>query len=818
VTEQLPPARTRVMIAAVALCTIALELALMRMLSVRFWSHFAYMVISVAILGFGASGTVMTLLRTRITRAKRIWMFALGLALGVSIPATWAGGRAIAIDVQFLAWDFGQLAGVVCLEALMLIPFFLSGMLLGIPMMDRPRRISAHYAANLLGAGAGAVAGVTGLFVLSEAALGLVLAGVVFVAAILLLPARLWAGIVAVFAAAAIAALCPLILRPPVISQYKMLSQVRLTPGSKAIHSASGPLGRIDVVEGPGIHFAPALGLQYTGGVPPHVLLIVDGDQTSAVYDSPRIDDWAFMDQTTSAIPYHLRSRPSVCIIGAGGGADIGLAIHHRSRGVIALEMNGQIIDIMTSVLRERGGAVYLHPDVAVLPRDAREYFAGGANKFDVIQLPSIDAFGASGAGLYATQESYLHTVETFSLMWNRLSDDGLLVITRWGRTPPRDALKVFDTAAEMLRSKSLPPGEHLAMIRNWATATVLVSKRPLDKHDTDRIAAFCEERGFDLCYFPGLDASAGNRYHVLDRPYYFEGCRALLGAEREAYLDEYLFEIAGATDDRPYFHHFFRWRSLPILSQQLGRRSRAFAEMGYLMLLAALVQAVLAAGVLIVLPLAPGVRSLRAVRGKGAAMGYFLAIGAGFMLLEMGFLQKLILYLGHPIYSAAVVIAGFLIFAGTGSLVSRYAPLSPRRLAGAGGLTVAVLVVIHLLVLDGWVGATQSLPMGLRMLVASATVAPLGFAMGFMLPSGMRSLGVSSPALVPWAWAVNGFASVVATVAAPLLAMRIGFANLILTAAVCYLAAAGLSRLLPPPETQEISELRAPALHEGVS
>ncbi|MCK5557552.1 MAG: SAM-dependent methyltransferase, partial [Candidatus Hydrogenedentes bacterium] len=331
--------------------------------------------------------------------------------------------------------------------------------------------------------------------------------------------------------------------REDVISQYKMLSYVRSCPGTEVIHQALGPLGRIDVVAGRSIHYAPGLSLQYTGDIPPHVLMITDGDQTSAVYDCKQRDDWTFMDHTTAAAGYYLCDRPRVLILGAGGGVDIGLATYHESREIVALEMNPQVIKLMTGPLGGRGGGIYRAKGVSVLNREARGYLASGGHdegKFDIIQLPAIDAFGASGAGLYATQESYLYTVESLELMLRRLRKKGVLCITRWARTPPRDGLRIFDTAAEALRKLHLDPSKHLGMIRSWATVTVLVSRSPFTAREVDALKRFCRQRSFDLCYLPALAESEANRYHVLDQPYYFRGARALLGQHRDAYLDDY--------------------------------------------------------------------------------------------------------------------------------------------------------------------------------------------------------------------------------------------------------------------------------------
>jgi hypothetical protein len=220
-------------------------------------------------------------------------------------------------------------------------------------------------------------------------------------------------------------------------------------------------------------------------------------------------------------------------------------------------------------------------------------------------------------------------------------------------------------------------------------------------------------------------------------------------------------------------------------------------------LLVAALVQAAALAAALVVLPLLPGVRSVRPSRGTAVTWCYFALLGAGFMLLEMGFLQRLVLYLAHPVYSAAAAISGFLIFGGLGSWVSgRWKRAGTAAPVAAGG--VVVLSLVYVLGMDSWLGITQGAAVPLRFLVAAVTVAPLAFAMGHMFPLGLARTGAAEPALVPWAWAVNGFASVVATAAAPLLAMSVGFSRLALIAAACYVFAGGLYLLLPGREERE--------------
>ncbi|GAG31696.1 unnamed protein product, partial [marine sediment metagenome] len=245
---------------------------------------------------------------------------------------------------------------------------------------------------------------------------------------------------------------------------------------------------------------------------------------------------------------------------------------------------------------------------------------------------------------------------------------------------------------AQAVRREGLEPSEHVAMIRSWATVAVLVFKETITRVEVDALRDFCGRRGFDLCCLPGLERSDTNRFHVLDRPYYFEGAGALVGPGRAEFLKQYPFAVAAATDDRPYFFHFFRARAVPFLKEQLGGRSRAFVELGLVMLLAALVQVVLMAVLMILLPLAPRAGRVKFDGATAAALGYFLLLGAGFMLLEMGFLQRLILYLAHPIYSAVAVISSFLVFGGLGSaLAGRWRAPRERVAAIAAGAVVGL-------------------------------------------------------------------------------------------------------------------------------
>jgi hypothetical protein len=793
------PGRVRLALCLVSAAAIGLELALMRTLALRWWHHLASLAVGVALLGFGASGTALSLARSRITGLETTLLAACALAFAAAIPIAHRAASHVPLNVHYLSWNLGQAGYVLALEMILFIPFLLAGGAIGVALTDRPDRIAGHYAANLMGSGLGGIAAVLLMHELSPDGLIGSMTLVALLGGAAALPWRRSGPSGVALAASSILSAAAWAIPPgPDVSEYKTLPQALAAPGSRTIYQAEGPLGRIDVVEGPALHQAPGLGLRWTSPLPAQTLLIVDGDSSSPVYACTKRTDWAFMDHTTKAAPYHLLEHSAVLVVGAGGGSDMGLALYHETSRIVALETNPQVIAAMTGPLAGRGGAIYAAPCVRVVLAEARGFLAGSRETFDVIQLPESAAFNSAEAGLHAAQESYLHTVEAYGAMLDRLSEGGALCITQWAQTPPRAALRTLDAMAEALRRRGAQPSLHLAMIRNWATASAIAFRRPIGPDKTARLRAFCAGRGFDLCTLPDLRPDEVNRFHLLDRPYYYEGALALLGPRRDAFLAEYPFHIEAATDDRPYFFHFFRWRSLPMPREQLGHRLRAFLESGHLLLIVTLLQTVALSAMLIVLPLAPRIAGLRAARNKAVVLGYFLAIGVGFMLLEMNFLQKLILYLAHPVYTAAVVFSSFLVFGGAGSLLSGRCRIHPRSAAVTAGLIVASAAAASFLLLDGWLSLTQGASIGIRFLVASATIAPLAMAMGHLLPCGLRAIGTTESALVPWAWAVNGFGSVTATMAAPLLAMQAGFSRVALAAAACYALAALLARWLP--------------------
>jgi hypothetical protein len=285
----------------------------------------------------------------------------------------------------------------------------------------------------------------------------------------------------------------------------------------------------------------------------------------------------------------------------------------------------------------------------------------------------------------------------------------------------------------------------------------------------------------------------------VLARPEFHEGALALLGADREAFIERYKFSIVPATDDRPYFFHFFKWRTLPELLALKARGGLPLLEWGYPVLLATLLQALAASALLILLPLGALARRTRddaapAISAVRVAL-YFVAIGFAFMFVEIAFIQRFLLLLSHPLYAVAVVLCSFLLFAGIGSRYSGRlrtdAATALRRPATAAVAAIGAISLLYLVVLPPLFRQLMPLPDALKIVLAIALIAPLAFAMGMPFPLGLARTAGGAPALVPWAWGVNGCASVVAAILASLLAIHAGFAAVVVLAVLLYALAA---------------------------
>jgi hypothetical protein len=320
----------------------------------------------------------------------------------------------------------------------------------------------------------------------------------------------------------------------------------------------------------------------------------------------------------------------------------------------------------------------------------------------------------------------------------------------------------------------------------------LLLKNGPFTEAEIAALHSFAAERQFDLAWYPGMRGDEANRYSRLAKPTLYDAAVALLGPGRSTFLADYSFNIWPATDDRPFFFRFFKWSLLPQLAALRGQGGFVFVDTGYLVVVLALLQAVIASAILIPLPLA-WLRSGEARRpepGRVRVAFYFLLIGLAFLFVEIAFIHRFSLFLGHPLAAISVTLAAFLVSAGLGSGLSKR--VAARWPEAAIILAVAAIVglgAVYAILLPALFGGLMGLPLSAKIAVAVGLLGPLGFVMGLPFPLGLARLSDCAPRLVPWAWGINGCASVVAAVIASLLAMHIGFTALLALALGLYSA-----------------------------
>jgi len=572
------------------------------------------MVISLALLGYGASGTALVFTREWLLARFDVSFPALAATFGMAVPLSiWAVGL-VPLNMPELPWDRAQPVYLAAVYGFLAVPFFFAGIAIGLAVSHAGEAVGRVYRSDLVGAGIGAAAVVAALFFASVKACIKAIAVLAFAAAGLAVwrgTARRTTPLAVLILASAVVIGLPNSLVEPRPSPYKGLARALTVPGAEIVAERSSPLGLLTVVRSPTIPWrhAPGLSLNAEAAPPEQLAVFTDAGAMTAItrFDGD-VDPLRYLDAQSAALPYHLLARPRVLVLGAGGGSDVLLARYQGARSINAVEVNPQMMDLVRRDFAGFAGPVFDPPDVRIHLAEARSFVARSREHFDLIQISLLDSFTTASAGLHALSESTLYTIEAMDAYLDRLAPGGLLAVTRWLKAPPRDGARLFATAVDALRGRGVEdPGSSLALIRGWQTTTLLVGTKPFTAAQVAAIRRFSSERGFDIAYVPGITATDVNRINVLDRPYLYDAAVALLGTEEErrTHLDRYKFDVSPTTDDRPYFFLFLKLRGLIELLTSRQRAGLGLVEWGYPILLATLAQAVIVGGALIVLPLA---------------------------------------------------------------------------------------------------------------------------------------------------------------------------------------------------------------------
>ncbi len=760
------------------------------------------MIISVAMLGFAVSGTALALARRWVTGREATLFRVTATLLPLALVGCYALSQRIGFETFELVSQPHQLWNLVALYLVLALPFALVSLCIALGFLLRPQRVGKVYFLTMAGSGVGALGVIVMLGAMGPEKIPYALSAIGAVALLMVgydagPRGRVLSGI-GLLALGLLAATAG--VQPIRVSSYKGLSYALQLPDARVVAQEVSPLSVLTAVESDLIRETPgqlsAYPMQRLGMLPEQTALYFDAGAVSPVHRfDGDLDRFAFLDYVTPALPYRLVERPRVLVIGAGGGTEVLNALAHEAEHVTAVEVEPNVFRLLGKELAEFSGGLYERPDVDPVVAEGRGYLeARPAARYDLIQISLLDSFNASAAGVHALSESYLYTREAVELYLSRLTSDGVLAITRWLSTPPRDAVKMIATMIEAAERAGLEPARHLVAVRSWNTATLALVRSPLTAAQVRSARAFASSRWLDLIIAPDLQPAEVNRFTVLEEPVYYDAARALLSSERSRFYRDNPFFVRPATDDRPHYARYFRWKTLPALRAVGVAGWGGFVEWGYVALVATLFQAAIAALALVLFPLWLFGRPPRgeARGGRGPVVVYFGALGLAYMFLEIAFIQKFMLLLDYPTYAVAVVLTGFLLFSGFGSLFAdRRRQSSPRPLVRRAVLAIGGVSVLFLALLPPLFEGLSAWSDGIRIAASLCLLAPLAFAMGLPFPAGLQTVSGGSRWLVPWAWGWNGAASVVGAALATLLAVHLGFRIVVLLAIALYAAAA---------------------------
>ena len=773
----------------VTLSTLMFEIALTRIFSATAWYHFAFVAISLALFGLAAGALIVHLRPATFTAElvrKRQWQWSLLFGLSVvvcfvahlSIPfvpeATAAGGLSVFLTCAIVS-----------------IPFLCSGVVVCLALTRFPRQVNRLYSADLLGAASGCVLLVV-LFRFLDGPSLVVAVGSMGACGATFFARETGSRWALVYTAAAAVVLGGMSLANAVAhgqgKPFLRVTWAKGTPDPLHQYETWNAFSRVTVDP-----FADGPGQPKEVGFSTKLPADVRVEQLSMVIDSsaatnltrftgdPGETDYLRYDITN--LVHWIRRDADVVVIGAGGGRDVLSALEFDQKSVKAVEINGSIIDAVNGRYGGFTGHLDRDPRVSFVNDEARSYLARTDSRMDVIQISLVDTWAATAAGAFALTENSLYTTEAWDLFLDRLEPSGILSVSRWYAAPSGETSyethRLVALAARVLSDRGVErPRDHILMFRGphrqGAYSTLLVSPAPFSAKDRAALAHETRRLGF----VPVLtDTVAGDdRLAALAAP----------GGPGPA-VASFPVEIAPPTDDRPFF---FQMAELSSLLGE-GWTSGNVTEQPVVVLGMLALTVLILAALLIGVPLAVRGESERR-EGMLPFYVYFAGIGLGFLFVEVAQLQRLSVFLGHPVYALAVVLFSLLVFSGIGSMASQRFADPGRGLWRVGTLLGVVAVVIACGVLTPHaIHAMDAATTPARIATAVALLAPLGLALGVPFATGMRAAGTLPAAPTSFLWGINGAASVCASVFAVVISLFFGITAAYWTGASAYVVAA---------------------------
>jgi hypothetical protein len=790
--SEIPPRKlTYAGLFLVTLATLMYEILLTRIFSVTMFYHFAFVAISIAMFGMTVGSLLVYLypsffaldrLKNQLTLFSILFAVSMvtGILTHLSMPIVieWSGVVVYSLVVTYL---------------MISLPFVFSGICVSLVLTRFPRQVSKLYAADLIGAATGCVLLVYLLGLTDGPSAVVVVACLACVAAVCFGAAGassrlryLAAGLgflLAVFAYSntMLGREQKAWLRVEWVKSYYQPTLLYEKWNSFSRVAVSGNPNDPEEPFGWGISPIYPAGRKVS-----QMWLDIDGKANTVMTglqgDHAPLN---YLRYDLANAVHYIRSDASVLVVGSGGGRDVLSALLFDQRSVLAVEINEDIIKAVNQRYGDFTGHLDRNPKVHFVADEARSYIARSKDRYDIIQVSLIDTWAATAAGAYVLTENSLYTVEGWKIFLNHLNPSGVLTFSRWYfRDSPGEMYRLTSLASEALMQTGVTsPREHIIILRrmgagktvngSYGMGTMVVCKTPFSARDIDTLESLAQEMQFEIVLTPRL---------ALDPNY----VALTTGVDLDRFTANFPIDISPPTDNRPFFFHMLRARD--VFKPRLWNQGSNSFNMVAVFVLGSLFLLVMGfTGLCIFVPLVLTVRTVP-LRLTWPHFLFFGVIGLGFMLVEISQMQRLVVFLGHPVYGLSVVLFALLLSSGLGSFTTRGIAEGRVRSGAIQRLTLLLgALVIFGLLTPRAMAAFQASTTLHRILVAAGLLFPLGLFMGMAFPLGMKLAARDSSDLTPWLWGINGAASVCASVVAVVIAMTAGISASFWTGFACY-------------------------------
>lgn len=788
-------------VALVAGSTIGLELIQTRVLSVLYYNHVVYLTVTIALMGFGISGVLVSLYAKTVEHTER-YISRLLLAFAISQVAC------LSLTSYLPLWlpDADPITKLFLSYLLLVVPFLFSGATLGLIFMTRGKDIHTLYGADL--AASALVVIIFGLLIQPLGANSFIVlcAGAALTAFILhgvlekQLPSRLALSIAIIGVAVATQPL--LISSQP--ERYKTAGRFFDSFFFKQVsleNSAWTTINKIDV-------WSSTTNDVISGRAIPEAanrkMITQDADAHTILWGPQRLDElksWANkgMPYPSGAATLAYLLKPSIqnsLVIGVGGGNDIITARAYGANKITGVELNPATVKFVTGPYREF--ASWPNWDGVELVRaEGRNYVRGHKKSFDTFVMSGVDTFSALNSGAYVLSENYLYTVEAIHDYLNAMKDDGIVAIYRWFfYAQPRESLRLANLVATALEARGVRNiQEHIMVVGESDWAVTLFRPTPFSETEVRNALEIVKKSDhLAMVFIPKVFAE--KEQEALEKAAYhkdterlavarksYAGLLGSSGVEKEKFLDAYPYLVTPVYDSRPFFFEYAKDNGSALDVDLSKLRGNAVRYTLHIMLFLLTSFSLLAMLGPLVLKAREGVN----LPGTGLLCTFFSSLGIGFMMIEIGLMQWLNLFIGDPMHSLMVVLGGLLLFAGMGSLISGYWNANNQRKISVSMIAVGCIAPLWLMTMSWLVPSIADSSFVTRVTVALLSLLPLGMLMGIPFASGLSYLEKVNPRFVPWAWGINGLTSVMASILVIIMAMRFGFNSVILIGAAVY-------------------------------